>query len=534
MSSILETMKTPPWESSNPFTYYFIIILILYLAWRLWRFTIVPKVWKDEPLLLSYWVPFIGHTYAFVRNPEALINYGYNYFGTNEPFALTVSGRRTIVLRDIQDVAAVWRNTQDLSFDPFVKAVLEAFGISNTSLTKIFADPRDLIDKEVYDESLLIKKNPQNKAYMNLERDWFKEQLLAPEALRRIENKYCRYLSDSLTWDKLSLTYILSSSSATADSKAISLKLFCRYTISSCSTKTFFGTQLERIAPSFLKDYQDFEEESWKIFYRFPAWLAQRSHRAKDRAIRQLAKFLSAPREEHAHLEWIFQTMSRELQYLHVPHRDIAGIIMIIIWAINNNAHKIAFWILAHLLHNPSYLDAVRKETDAAFVTAETKPDMKILLNDCPHLDAIWYEVLRVYNASSAIREAIAPCELAGKSVRVGDQLVAPFRQYHMNQSIFGADAPNFRPERFLENKSLPRTKGYAPFGGGHTYCPGRLFAQREIYLVVAEILWRYTLILGPRAGGPRMPQVDFSTPSAAAMGPDEDVVVLISQRNVK
>ncbi|KAI1347247.1 cytochrome P450 [Xylaria sp. FL0043] len=454
---------------------YFIIILILYLAWRLWRFTIVPKVWKDEPLLLPYWVPFIGYTYAFVRNPEALINYGYNYFGTNEPFALTVSGRRAIVVRDIQDVAAVWRNTQDLSFDPFVKAVLESFGISNISLTKIFADPRDVIDKE-------------NKGYMNLERDWFKEQLLAPEALRRIDNKYCRYLSDSLTWDRLSLTYILSSSSATADSKAISLKLFCRYTISSCSTKTFFGTQLEKIAPSFLEDYQDFEEESWKIFYRFPAWLAQRPHRAKDRAIQQLAKFFSAPREEHADLEWIFETMNRDM---------------------NNNAHKVTFWTLAHLLHNPSYLDAVRKETDTAFATSETKPDMKVLLNNCPHLDA--------------------------HPVRVGDQLVAPFRQYHMNQSIFGADAPNFRPERFLDDKSLPRTKGYAPFGGGHTYCPGRLFAQREIYLFVAEILWRYTLILGPRAGGgPRMPQVDLSTPSVAAMGPDEDVVVLISQRNGK
>ncbi|KAI0509174.1 cytochrome P450 [Xylaria bambusicola] len=519
------------WGTSNPTAFCSAIFLIWYLGWRLWRFTIIPRIWRNEPLLLPYWLPFIGHTYAFVRNPEVLINNGYNHFGTSKPFALTVSGRRTIVLRDIQDVAVVWRNTQALSFDPFVKAVLGAFGISKNSLFRIFADPRDLIDESVYESSLLIKKNPQNKGYMNLERDWFKEQLLAPDALQRIESKYCRYLSESLEWDKLSPTYIFPSDSSSMNCKAISLKFFCRYTISSCSTKTFFGTQLEETAPSFLKDYQEFEEESWKIFYRFPAWLASRSHDAKNKAMSQLAEFLSAPEEKHADLEWLFKTMTRELQYLQVPHRDIAGIVMIIIWAINNNAHKIAFWIIAHLLHSPEYLATVRHETDAAFSSTKGKPDMKVLLNDCPHLDAIWYEVLRVYNASSAIREAVAPCEVAGQSVRVGDQLVAPFRQYHMNQSIFGEEVSTFRPQRFLDNKSLPRTKGYAPFGGGHTYCPGRLFAQREIYLVVAVVLRRFTLALAPRKGGPRMPEVDFNTPSAAAMGPDEDVVVLVQVR---
>ncbi|KAJ8132162.1 hypothetical protein O1611_g1458 [Lasiodiplodia mahajangana] len=516
----------------NPLMIYFAISFVAYLGWRLWRFTIIPKVWKDEPLLLPYWIPFIGHTYSFVRNPEVLINYGYNYFGSNKPFALTVAGRRTIILRDIQDVAIVWRNTQALSFDPFVKAVLEAFGISRDSLMRIFADPRDLIEETSRKNSLLITKNPQHKGYMNLEREWFKEQLLAPEALQRIENKYCSYLSDSLAWDKLSPTYILTSKFSTADTKVVSLKLFCRYTILSCSSRTFLGPNLEKIAPSFLRDYQEFEEESWKIFYRFPAWLAARSHRAKDSAMSELAKFLSAPETEHTGLEWIFKTMNRELQYLGVPHHDIAGIVMIIIWAINNNAHKIAFWIFAHLLYDPSYLAAVRNEIDAAFTAPDMKPRVEILLNECPHLDAIWYEVLRVYNASSAIREAVAPCELAGKSIRVGDQLVAPFRQFHMNRSIFGEDAPQFRPQRFLANKSLPRTKGYAPFGGGHTYCPGRLFAQREIYLVVAETLRRFTLMPGPRAGGPRMPQVDFSTPSAAAMGPDEDVIVLVRLRD--
>lgn len=138
---------------------------------------------------------------------------------------------------------------------------------------------------------------------------------------------------------------------------------------------------------------------------------------------------------------------------------------------------------------------------------------------------------MRLYNATSAVREANSPCVVGGKNIYVGDQLVAPFRQFHTNCDIFGSDARTFRPERFLENKGLSRKKGYAPFGGGYTYCPGRLFAQREIYLFVAVTLWEFDMSLVPREGGPRMPQVDQNTPSPAAIGPDEDVAVRLCKR---
>lgn len=156
---------------------------------------------------------------------------------------------------------------------------------------------------------------------------------------------------------------------------------------------------------------------------------------------------------------------------------------------------------------------------------------MTVLLSECPYLDAIWFETMRLYNATSAVREATSPCVVGGKIIRVGDQIVAPFRQFHTNPEIFGLDALSFRPERFLENKGLSRKKGYAPFGGGYTYCPGRLFAQREIYLFVAVTLRKMDLSLVPRQGGVRMPQVDQKTPSPAAMGPDEDVMVKLRPR---
>ncbi|KAI4146863.1 MAG: hypothetical protein LQ340_005779 [Diploschistes diacapsis] len=337
---------------------------------------------------------------------------------------------------------------------------------------------------------------------MNLERDWFKTQLLEPELLQELQDRYTQFLGQSLAWKDLSTLYIVSSNSA-MNFKTVSLKGFARHTVSYCSTSTFFGRALLRVASSFGQDYQDFEEESWKIFYRLPWFLARSSHAAKAKALDGLERYLLLPEEERSELAWLFQTMNTELRYLSVPPRDVAGITMIIIWAINNNAHKIAFWIFAHLLHDPPLLAALRAETDAACLPSGAI-DVSVLLTASPHLDAVWYETLRMYNATSA---------------------------FHLNGVIFGTDAQAFNARRFLENKSLPRTKGYAPFGGGHTYRPGRLFAQREIYLFVAMTLWQFELELEPREAPHRMPKVDKNLPSAAAMGPAEDVLVRMQPR---
>ncbi|KAI0412415.1 cytochrome P450 [Xylaria grammica] len=470
------------------------ILCILWLCWRLWNFTIYPSLRPDEPRVLPYSFPFVGHTWQFVRNPEILINYGFHYFGSDQPFSVVVAGRRTVVIRNVQDVSAMWRNTEALSIDPFVVTTLRAFGISKPTLERIFTDPRKLIRGEAQAKSLLINKNPHNKVYMDLERDWFTAGLLAPESLHDLQKRYYIYLRGSLAKQNISSTFVTSSGSPPDTSYTVSLGRFCQYTVSYCSTHTFFGKKLLE---------------------------------AKNRAIDGLVKYLSIPEQERSAMDQIFRTITSELRYLGVENRDIAAFVMVLIWAINNNAHKIGFWILAHLLHDPSYLASVRTEIEVAYSVPGREPDIGVLLNDCPHLDAIWYETMRLYNATSAIREAKIPCTIGGKTIQVGDQLVAPFRQFHLNRSIFGHHASSFRPERFIENKGLTRKKGYAPFGGGYTYCPGRLFAQREIYLFVAETLWRFDMELVPGPDGLRMPNVDTSTPSAAAMSPERDVEVI-------
>ena len=183
---------------------------------------------------------------------------------------------------------------------------------------------------------------------------------------------------------------------------------------------------------------------------------------------------------------------------------------------------------------NPTLLSALRDETNRT-CAADGSVDLEALFTDCPHLDALWYETLRVYTAVSVVRHALSPVTVGGKAIHQGDQVMGPFRQFHLNSTTFGGDALEFDPERFLVNKGLSRAKGYAPFGGGSTYCPGRFFARREIYMFIALTLFRFDLSLVLKAGSKtqeeNIPKVDLQTPSPAATRPLGDVVVKMKPR---
>ena len=158
-------------------------------------------------------------------------------------------------------------------------------------------------------------------------------------------------------------------------------------------------------------------------------------------------------------------------------------------------------------------------------MSANGSIDLKILLSDCPRLDAVWYEVLRIYNNAAIARKATEDTAISGKVVRAGETVLGPFRQFHMDPEIFGPGSSDFDPDRFLVNKSLNHVKGYHPFGGGNTYCPGRFFARSEIYIFVATALDRLDFEV---ASGQTLPKVDLEVPSSSAMPSIQDVLVQI------
>ena len=196
----------------------------------------------------------------------------------------------------------------------------------------------------------------------------------------------------------------------------------------------------------------------------------------------------------------------------------------------NHNAHKISFWVFAHIINRPKLSEDIRLETAKA-CSPDGSIDVEVLLSDCPQLDAIWYEVLRLYNNAAIARKVTVETTINGKSVHPGETLLGPFRQFHTDPDIFGSGAMKFDSTRFLDNKTLHHIKGYHPFGGGNTYCPGRFFARSEIFIFVATALNRLDLHMAP---GETLPDVDLEIPSSSAMPATRDLLVMVRPRETK
>ncbi|KAK8129686.1 hypothetical protein PG999_002066 [Apiospora kogelbergensis] len=115
---------------------------------------------------------------------------------------------------------------------------------------------------------------------------------------------------------------------------------------------------------------------------------------------------------------------------------------------------------------------------------------------------------LRIVNAREGITTP------SGAHIPKGYQVGIPAYQTHMEPSIWGDDAEEFRPFRFTEAAGkieqvnhgdmsgsqrarqpwVTTSQEYLSFGGGRNSCPGRFFAAAELKLLLAHILLNYDL----------------------------------------
>ena len=235
-----------------------------------------------------------------------------------------------IIVRSTQELSSLWKRTTAFTFDPFARNVMKAFGIDSLAIEHMFTDdPAHLILINAQ-KSALLMDNPTGKCYFSMQKDWFRVQLHPGEKLVRLQQHYIHYLQESIKWEKILDDFFLSPHGQTT---SLSLRRFTRQTIGVCAMKSFFGEELFKKVPSFLQNYQDFEDASWKVFYNYPRVFARDLHKVKDLVVDDLVTYLALPPKERPHLAWLFDTMWSELTNLGLGPRDRAGMMMLIIWA---------------------------------------------------------------------------------------------------------------------------------------------------------------------------------------------------------
>jgi hypothetical protein len=306
-----------------------------------------------------------------------------------------------------------------------------------------------------------------------------------------------------------------------------------RDTQGKASTIAYFGRQVLELNPNLLEDLTVFNRDGfWTLLLGVPRLFNRSPYEARDRlmaAFRVLADHLEKGEEDVQdvspyirlkHEMYAKGGMSKEglasdkfnitFGYVSLlrqpkpkarPRPRTADILTLpFLRRLNSNSIPNAFCTLLHILSLPSLIPEIRAElSTAGYTTLPPSDYVTIIPSQVPLLQSIYWESLRMHINSTGIREVLSPTTLTTPDrtwkLQPGAVVTLVGPLLHEDPALH-PDPLVFHPKRFLprEEGGMGQSwkKGISAFGGGTSYCPGRIFAEKQIIGFVAEVVMRY------------------------------------------
>jgi cytochrome P450 len=160
--------------------------------------------------------------------------------------------------------------------------------------------------------------------------------------------------------------------------------------------------------------------------------------------------------------------------------------------------------IFYYLLKNPSTYHRLQSEIDSAAKEGRLSDPVTFKEGQgLRYLQAVIKEALRMHPATGLPLVRVVPptgANLAGRAFPRGATVgINPWVAHH-NQSVYGPDADNWRPERWLEIEEQGRggdiEKYSMAFGLGSRTCIGKNISLLEMSKLVPQLLRRFDFVL--------------------------------------
>ncbi|KAL8948340.1 MAG: hypothetical protein Q9222_005469 [Ikaeria aurantiellina] len=326
-----------------------------------------------------------------------------------------------------------------------------------------------------------------------------------------------------------------------AAGKEIDLFAWTKEIVTICSTRAIYGpTNPFNKYPEFARQFWDFDYDlNMLIADIFPSLLARAGHKARSDIAAAYADYFR--HYEPGQTQSSAMTRARYLtntQYGLTPWNqgclEVGSLLGILA-----NTIPSSFYMLVRLYTNPDLLKDVRAELESAAVERSDEGNLiiKILAvrEFCPLLYATWQELLRLHALGVGSRYVREDVLLNDQYLLEKGRVVQmPMAVLHTNPAVWGSDAHEFRPRRFLKQSGDvkgPRTNlpAYRPFGGGASMCPGRHFVAFEVLALAACMILRFDV--SPVEGKWRIPAQKQESLATNVFPPEKDMRVRISAR---
>jgi len=155
--------------------------------------------------------------------------------------------------------------------------------------------------------------------------------------------------------------------------------------------------------------------------------------------------------------------------------------------------------VIAYLCLHPAHLATLRDELNMAAARGElSDPASYNEAKRLPFLRAIINEALRIHPVVGQPMVRVigeGGAHIAGRYFPPGTEVGVNPWVIHKNTAIFGHDAPEFRPERWLTKNSREARaldENFLAFGAGPRSCIGKNISLLEMYKVIPQIARKF------------------------------------------